>query len=137
MTSTEAQKSSAAEADESIPKRKGSTPKGAKQPPEVWARAYGLMPMIRQIDGTRQPRPAWEHACADVLHGWAVHAYHQAGPIMLTESDYLAAIEAVKRGMVLCKDGKYSYVPHPRAMSPDCPHYKNYPGKCPPEPVKE
>lgn len=126
MTSTEAQKPSARKkADESnIPERTGSLPKDGKQPPELWARAYGLMPMIRQLDGTRQPRPAWEHACADVLHGWAVHAYHEAGPIMLTESNYLAAIEAIKQGMLLCKDGKSQYVPHRAALSVHCPHFK-------------
>ncbi len=134
MTSTEAKKPSAAEATEpAIPERKGSEPKSGKAPPEKWAQAFGLMPMLRQLDGTRQPRPSWEHACADTLHGWSVHAYHAAGPIQLSESNYLAAIDAVKRGTPLCKDGKAQYVPHKGALSPHCPHFK----KGLPEPVKE
>lgn len=35
-----------------------------------------------------------EHRCADTLHGWSEYAHHYAKPMMLTESDYLAAIKA-------------------------------------------
>jgi len=92
------------------------------------------MPAQRQLDGTRQPRPLWQHACAVVLHGWAEHAYHEAGPIMLSEADYLAAIKAAQK-VVLCKDGKSQPIPYKGALSPHCPHFKD--GLPEPVPVKE
>lgn len=65
--------------------------------PEDWGRAK------RQwVEGNPHVAQApshwkWEHAIADQLHGWKEHAYHYPdNPLLLTESDYLAAVEAAK-----------------------------------------
>lgn len=34
------------------------------------------------------------HAAADVLHGWSWHKHHYAAEVYLSETDYLAAVEA-------------------------------------------
>ena len=47
------------------------------------------------------------HRCADTLHGWSEYAHHYAKPMMLSESDYLAALKAA---------GKYEK--HEPAISP-------------------
>lgn len=39
-----------------------------------------------------------EHLQADVLHGWTKHENHTSEQVLLTDEDYLAAIEAGKVG---------------------------------------
>lgn len=39
-----------------------------------------------------------EHLQADVLHGWTKHEFHSSEPVCLSDADYLAAIEAAKKG---------------------------------------
>lgn len=37
----------------------------------------------------------WKHRVADSIHGWSQHEYHyQADPVMLTDDEYLAALES-------------------------------------------
>ncbi len=38
------------------------------------------------------------HLQADVLHGWTKHERHTSEEVLLTDADYLAAIEAAKTG---------------------------------------
>lgn len=38
------------------------------------------------------------HLQADVLHGWTKHERHTSEAVLLTDSDYLSAIEAAKTG---------------------------------------
>ena len=32
------------------------------------------------------------------MHGWDLHAYHEAKPLELSEADYLAALAAASKG---------------------------------------
>lgn len=37
----------------------------------------------------------WKHRVADTIHGWSQHEYHyQADPVMLTDEEYLEALES-------------------------------------------
>lgn len=39
-----------------------------------------------------------EHLQADVLHGWTLHERHTSETVVLSDANYLAAIEAAKAG---------------------------------------
>ena len=39
-----------------------------------------------------------EHMAAAVLHGWNAFAFFKGGQVMLSDADYLAALEAVGKG---------------------------------------
>ncbi len=65
----------------------------------------------------REKRPAWQHACADAVHGWSQHEHDANGPIMLSEDDYRAAIAAVESQASDIK-------PHEAALSPHCKLHK-------------
>lgn len=103
------------------PKQVASGPKGKIGSHHEWARAFGKLKMLKQIDGSRASVFAPDHAAAMNLHGWANHRHHANGELMLTEDQYLAALEAAQRP-VLCTDGKSHYVPDEKARSKYCPH---------------
>lgn len=67
-------------------------------PPLEWAKRRGLIldadKPANPVLGTG-PRPAWQHAAADAVHGWSWHAeQYQAEPLEITEADYVAAVDA-------------------------------------------
>lgn len=72
-----------------------AAPEPEKRTPHEWAerlgqykKAHPHMPQLRSHYG-------WKHAAADSLHGWSLHAHHyQADPLLLTQADYLAALDA-------------------------------------------
>jgi hypothetical protein len=50
--------------------------------------------IVKQLDAEDSPF-GWRHRVADSVHGWSAHNYHyQADPIMLTEEQYRAALDA-------------------------------------------
>lgn len=55
--------------------------------------------------------PAWAHAAADTMHGWAAHAHHTGEPMQLTADDYAAAVRLATRRNAF----------HPPALSPHHP----------------
>jgi hypothetical protein len=65
----------------------------------------------------REKRPAWQHACADVVHGWSQHEHDANGPLELTEEAYLGAIAAIESQAGELK-------PHEPALSPHCKLHK-------------
>jgi hypothetical protein len=56
--------------------------------------------------------PAWQHAAAAALHGWAEHAHHEGAQLEIELDDYLAALKAAS-----APNAKGEYVPHARALS--------------------
>jgi len=42
--------------------------------------------------------PEWQRAAAASLHGWREHVHHAGAPIELTQTDYVAALEAAVTG---------------------------------------
>lgn len=55
--------------------------------------------------------PAWQHAAANVLHGWAEHAHATGKAMRLSGEDYAKALEAASRP---ARGGDYA--PHPAAL---------------------
>lgn len=41
-----------------------------------------------------------DHAVADILHGWTAYENKESVNVMLSDDDYLSAIEAAKKGSV-------------------------------------
>lgn len=72
-------------------------PDAEMRSPAEWARAKGQWVEFR---GSVDPELGngshytWQHAAASTLHGWDAHAYHEGAPLLLTERDYLAALDA-------------------------------------------
>jgi len=93
-----------------------SPPKADKKPPEVWCFELGLhsKPRLSRNKALRlSPAvPCWQHGAASGLHCWELHEHHAGGPLMLTESDYLAALKAAEGPQ---------YKPHAAALSPHAP----------------
>jgi hypothetical protein len=58
---------------------------------ELAARHNQLAP--KALDGCAYKA---DHACAAVHHKWVIYDYHSASPLKLSDSDYLAALEAAK-----------------------------------------
>jgi hypothetical protein len=55
----------------------------------------------------RKPAYSMAHKCADRLHGWALHEYHEAEPIKITREAYEAALKAAMQPVTrLVVDGK-------------------------------
>lgn len=106
-----------------------------------------------RIGGRPERRPVFStaHKCAARLHGWDLHAYHEAEPIKLTRAAYEAALKAAMQPVTrLVIDGKKGpaltpeqvaehtnsrapgkkgelvtdYEPHPAALSKHSPNYK-------------
>ncbi len=82
-------------------------PKAELLSPSDWAKRKGHLKSedvpVNEVLGTG-PHYSWQHACADAAHGWSHHAYHyQAEPLLLSEADYMAAIDAAcpKEGLPL------------------------------------
>lgn len=62
-----------------------------------------------------RPHPErWRHGAAAALHGWLEHAHHELEPMLLSQSDYEAALTAASE----FAEGTQSYAPHPAALSP-------------------
>ena len=87
-----------------------------RQPPEVWCHELRLFKAGRlSKDKSIMLSPAipnWQHGAAAALHCWDLHEHHAGGPLLLTESDYLAALKAAEGP---------SYKPHAAALSPHAP----------------
>lgn len=63
--------------------------------PEQWAEKLGHVKKASPFTPQLSTHPSWQHAAADSLHGWSQHAHHyQAEPLLLTQSDYQAALDA-------------------------------------------
>ena len=89
---------------------KGQPKAAAKGPvrkaPEVWAFELGYC-YPRRKPFQQQKLPDTRHSAASGMHGWQMHAYQEAGPMMLTRQEYEGAIKAVMAG----------YEPHAPALS--------------------
>jgi len=83
--------------------------------PGGWAEKCGHMVMARSLAGKSHPACSAAHAAADALHGWSAHLYHSGEPMVMSEADYVAAIEAASAPV-----GRH-YVPAPGARSKHAP----------------
>lgn len=83
--------------------------------PEYWARKLGhVAKKASPLDVNGKRRPLHfdaAHAAADQLHGWSLHKQHTTEPLVLSQSDYEAALSAA-----LSPKGRH-YVPHTGALS--------------------
>lgn len=83
--------------------------------PEYWARKLGhVAKKASPLDVNGKRRPLHfdaAHAAADQLHGWSLHKQHTTDPLVLSQSDYEAALSAA-----LSPKGRH-YVPHTGALS--------------------
>ncbi|GMV19459.1 MAG: hypothetical protein AMXMBFR56_76830 [Polyangiaceae bacterium] len=72
-------------------------PKADLRSPDEWARAKGHFIKFKGVAdaelGTGD-HYSWQHAVAVVMHGWKQHEAHEGGPLLLSERDYLAALDA-------------------------------------------
>lgn len=86
------------------------------KPPEVWCFELGLHSKPKLSKNRKlmlSPAiPSWQHGAASALHCWEFHEHHANGPMLLSKSDYLAALKAAEGP---------SYKPHPAALSPHAP----------------
>jgi hypothetical protein len=91
-------------------------PQAEKLPPDVWCQRLGkFAPGKQSKDGSvvlSPAIPAWQHGAAAGLHAWELHEHHAGGPLLVTESDYLAALKAAEGP---------TYEPHKPALSPYAP----------------
>src|SRR5690606_16040954 len=82
---------------------------------EYWARKLGhVAKKASPLDVNGKRRPLHfdtAHAAADQLHGWSLHKQHTTEPLVLSQSDYEAALSAA-----LSPKGRH-YVPHTGALS--------------------
>jgi len=70
-------------------------PAAPKRTPADWAKVLEFSKPADPRLPQSEPHTDWQHAAADVLHGWSRHAYHyQADPFEISEADYRAALEA-------------------------------------------
>lgn len=83
--------------------------------PEYWALKLGhVAKKASPLDVNGKRRPLHfdaAHAAADQLHGWSLHKQHTTEPLVLSQSDYEAALSAA-----LSPKGRH-YVPHTGALS--------------------
>lgn len=82
-----------------------------KRTPAEWAAKLGHIHQRDPRLPQSETRPTWQHAVADQLHGWTLHEHHfQGQPLLLSQADYMAALEA---------GGEYPVTPaHGPALSP-------------------
>jgi hypothetical protein len=78
-----------------------------KRTPEEWSAE-----LFPRTPRGRFHADAWKHSAAAALHGWTLHAHHTGTPLLLSLSDYQAALTAA---MTLIG---HSYQPHAAALSP-------------------
>lgn len=104
-------------ADDSVESGEASTPSSAvteKRTPTNWAATLGQVIRVRGIDGTSSVVQNASHTAAAALHGWALHLYHTNEEIMISEVDYMKALQAAHSP----KPGERDYQPHSPALSP-------------------
>jgi len=91
-------------------------PKVEKLPPDVWCQRLGLFKAGKSSKDrsviVSPAIPCWQHGAAAGLHAWELHEHHAGGPMLLSESDYLAALKAAEGP---------TYKPHAAALSPHAP----------------
>jgi hypothetical protein len=69
----------------------------ALEEPLTWAKKLGKFGKDPKFSVNKKPRqaaPSWDHAAADQIHGWSLHAQHSATPLRITKEAYLAALVA-------------------------------------------
>lgn len=88
-------------------------PAAEKLTPAAWAQRLGMIVHADRRLPQQETHAKPEHAAADSLHGWAVHAYNYqaaADAFLITEADYRAALVAA---------GQHPLVPpHAAALPP-------------------
>ncbi len=98
---------------------KPEPPAPKKKPPakavehtvDEWAKLK--FPVFTLKHSEQNHADAWKHSAAAALHCWPEHKFHANGAMVLSESDYDAAIEAA------CNQSKRGkYTPHKAALSP-------------------
>jgi len=84
--------------------------------PEDWCFALGLhsRPKLSKDKKLKLSNavPCWQHGAAAGLHCWHLHEHHAGSPLLMSESDYLAALKAAEGP---------TYEPHKPALSPYAP----------------
>jgi hypothetical protein len=64
--------------------------------PLEWAEALGYIVRANPKLPQSETHAKWQHACADALYGWSVHAYNYQAPadrFVISEADYRKALE--------------------------------------------
>ena len=121
----------------STPKPSRSEPKAAEpavaklsaeddvRTPEQWAKETGNVKMVRLCDEGAGlfPLYSWQHASAEVVHGWRAHAHHAGSQMLLLRKDYEAALRSASTARLTeagqpVDPSKPVYQPHEPALSP-------------------
>lgn len=77
--------------------------------PQQWAELTGNVQNVAVKGDT--PYTA-AHLTADVLHGWTLYANSYGEEVKLTKSDYVAAVDASKQGIVFETASKFLQTKH-------------------------
>lgn len=83
-----------------------------RKSPQEWAAHLGCVGTLAVPLGERYFTD-YRHGMARVIHGWALHEYHEGGPPMLTLEDYQAALKTAESAP--------PYKPHTPAMTKYAP----------------